>query len=150
MDISVSSLPVQVLPPVNFTLTVSALAQVLLHWEPNPAQEQNNSTIRYDVKILSPVPEEVREKNKPRSLRGPNPCCSLLSKHIWELQGFPLSHPHGHSSAGTSLGNCTEGRMDPGFEYWLPIQLSSLNSPQCLAQALQVPYSASQALLVFI
>ncbi|NWH87207.1 IL5RA protein, partial [Aegithalos caudatus] len=49
---------VQVLPPVNFTLTVSALAQVLLHWEPNPAQEQNNSTIRYEVKILSPVPEE--------------------------------------------------------------------------------------------
>ncbi|NXQ30821.1 IL5RA protein, partial [Alaudala cheleensis] len=49
---------VQVLPPVNFTLTVSALAQVLLHWEPNPAQEQNNSTIRYDVRILSPVPEE--------------------------------------------------------------------------------------------
>ncbi|NWT98798.1 IL5RA protein, partial [Urocynchramus pylzowi] len=49
---------VQVLPPVNFTLTVSALAQVLLHWEPNPAQEQSNSTIIYDVKILSPVPEE--------------------------------------------------------------------------------------------
>uniref|UniRef100_A0A8C9NF82 Interleukin 5 receptor subunit alpha n=1 Tax=Serinus canaria TaxID=9135 RepID=A0A8C9NF82_SERCA len=47
-----------VLPPVNFTLTVSALAQVLLQWEPNPAQEQNNSTIRYDVKILSPEPEE--------------------------------------------------------------------------------------------
>ncbi|NWI46723.1 IL5RA protein, partial [Picathartes gymnocephalus] len=49
---------VQVFPPVNFTLTVPALAQVLLHWEPNPAQEQNNSTIRYHVKILSPVPEE--------------------------------------------------------------------------------------------
>ncbi|NXS28428.1 IL5RA protein, partial [Pomatostomus ruficeps] len=50
---------VQVFPPVNFTLTVSALAQVLLHWKPNPAQEQSNSTtIRYDVKILSPVPEE--------------------------------------------------------------------------------------------
>ncbi|CAN8186264.1 unnamed protein product [Coccothraustes coccothraustes] len=49
---------VQVLPPVNFTVTVSALAQVLLHWEPNPAQEENNSTIRYDVKILSPEPEE--------------------------------------------------------------------------------------------
>ncbi|NXB99926.1 IL5RA protein, partial [Orthonyx spaldingii] len=49
---------VQLFPPVNFTLTVSALAQVLLHWKPNPAQEQTNSTIRYDVKILSPVPEE--------------------------------------------------------------------------------------------
>lgn len=64
MGISVSSLPVLVLPPVNFTLRVSALAQVLLQWEPNPAQEQNHSTIRYDVKILSPVPEEVREKKK--------------------------------------------------------------------------------------
>ncbi|XP_064012240.1 interleukin-5 receptor subunit alpha [Pogoniulus pusillus] len=49
---------VQLLPPVNFTLTVSALAQVLLHWKPNPKQQQRNYTIRYDVKILSPVPEE--------------------------------------------------------------------------------------------
>lgn len=79
MDISVFSLPVQVLPPVNFTLTVCALAQVLLHWEPNPAQEQNNSTIRYDVEILSPEPEEVREKNKSRMLRMLN---SLLFSFI--------------------------------------------------------------------
>ncbi|NWR44769.1 IL5RA protein, partial [Regulus satrapa] len=53
---------VQVLPPVNFTLTVSALAQVLLRWEPNPAQEHNNSTLRYDVKILRPVLEEYDTK----------------------------------------------------------------------------------------
>ncbi|NWX33799.1 IL5RA protein, partial [Notiomystis cincta] len=59
---------VQVLPPVNFTLTVSALAQVLLHWKPNPAQEQSNSTIRYDVKILSPVPEEY-DTARTRSVR---------------------------------------------------------------------------------
>ncbi|NXT62101.1 IL5RA protein, partial [Chaetops frenatus] len=59
---------VQVLPPVNFTLTVPALAQVLLHWEPNPAQEQNNSTIRYHVKILSPVPEEY-DTSRTRSVR---------------------------------------------------------------------------------
>ncbi|NWS27432.1 IL5RA protein, partial [Polioptila caerulea] len=59
---------VQVLPPVNFTLTVSALAQVLLQWEPNPAQEQNNSTIRYDVEILSPAPEEYDTK-RTRSVR---------------------------------------------------------------------------------
>ncbi|NXU45025.1 IL5RA protein, partial [Drymodes brunneopygia] len=68
MVISVFSLPVQVLPPVNFTLTVSALAQVLLHWEPNPAQERNNSTIRYEVKILSPVPEEY-DTRRTRSVR---------------------------------------------------------------------------------
>ncbi|XP_064930664.1 interleukin-5 receptor subunit alpha isoform X1 [Columba livia] len=59
---------VQVFPPVNFTLTVSSLAQVLLHWEPNPNQEQKNYTIRYDVKILSPVPEEYDTK-KTHSIR---------------------------------------------------------------------------------
>ncbi|NXP55586.1 IL5RA protein, partial [Heliornis fulica] len=53
---------VQVFPPVNFTLTVSALAQVLLHWKPNPRQELKNYTVRYDVKILSPVPEEYDTK----------------------------------------------------------------------------------------
>ncbi|XP_017682544.1 PREDICTED: interleukin-5 receptor subunit alpha isoform X2 [Lepidothrix coronata] len=59
---------VQVFPPVNFTLTVSALAQVLLHWEPNPAQDQKNDTIRYEVKILSPVPEEY-DTRKTHSVR---------------------------------------------------------------------------------
>ncbi|NXY21508.1 IL5RA protein, partial [Atrichornis clamosus] len=59
---------VQVFPPVNFTLTVSALAQVLLHWKPNPAQEHKNYTIRYDVKILSPEPEEYDTK-KTHSVR---------------------------------------------------------------------------------
>lgn len=60
VNIFVFSRTVEVFPPVSFTLTVSALAQVLLHWKPNPNQEQKNYTIRYDVKILSPVPEEVR------------------------------------------------------------------------------------------
>ncbi|XP_030314531.1 interleukin-5 receptor subunit alpha [Calypte anna] len=59
---------VQVFPPVNFTLTVSALAQVLLQWKPNPNQEQKNYTIRYDVKILSPVPEEY-DTRKTHSIR---------------------------------------------------------------------------------
>uniref|UniRef100_A0A8C2U8P5 Interleukin 5 receptor subunit alpha n=1 Tax=Coturnix japonica TaxID=93934 RepID=A0A8C2U8P5_COTJA len=49
---------VQVFPPVNLTLTVSALAQVLLSWKPSPDQEQKNYTIRYDVKILTPLFEE--------------------------------------------------------------------------------------------
>ncbi|XP_035193606.1 interleukin-5 receptor subunit alpha isoform X1 [Oxyura jamaicensis] len=53
---------VQVFPPVNFTLTVSALARVLLRWKPNPNQEQKNYTIRYDVKILAPVSEEYDTK----------------------------------------------------------------------------------------
>lgn len=59
-NIFVFFLTVQVFPPINFTLTVSALAQVLLSWKPSPNQEQKNYTIRYDVKILTPVFEEVR------------------------------------------------------------------------------------------
>ncbi|NXG25520.1 IL5RA protein, partial [Grallaria varia] len=58
----------EVFPPVNFTLTVCALAQVLLRWEPNPDQEQKNHTVRYDVKILSPVPEEY-DTRRTRSVR---------------------------------------------------------------------------------
>ncbi|XP_062441134.1 interleukin-5 receptor subunit alpha isoform X3 [Rhea pennata] len=59
---------VQVFPPVNFTLTVSALAEVFLHWKPNPNQEQKNYTIRYDVEIITPVSEEYDTK-KTRSFR---------------------------------------------------------------------------------
>ncbi|NXN99323.1 IL5RA protein, partial [Rhinopomastus cyanomelas] len=59
---------VQVLPPVNFTLTVSALAQVRLQWTPNPNQELKNYKVSYNVKILSPVPEEYDTK-KTHSVR---------------------------------------------------------------------------------
>ncbi|XP_067396426.1 interleukin-5 receptor subunit alpha [Emydura macquarii macquarii] len=46
---------IQVLPPANFTLTVTALAKILLQWKPNPDQEQKNYTVRYDVEIMTPV-----------------------------------------------------------------------------------------------
>ncbi|EMP34414.1 Interleukin-5 receptor subunit alpha [Chelonia mydas] len=53
---------IQVLPPVNFTLTVSALAEVLLQWKPNPDQEEKNYTIRYDVEIMTPERDEYDTK----------------------------------------------------------------------------------------
>ncbi|NWU98548.1 IL5RA protein, partial [Upupa epops] len=59
---------VQPFPPVNFTLTVSALAQVRLQWQPNPNQEQKDYEVRYNVRILSPVPEEYDTK-KTHSVR---------------------------------------------------------------------------------
>uniref|UniRef100_A0A674K2R7 Interleukin 5 receptor subunit alpha n=1 Tax=Terrapene triunguis TaxID=2587831 RepID=A0A674K2R7_9SAUR len=46
-------LGIQVLPPVNFTVTVSALAEVLLQWKPNPDQEKND-TVKYEVDIMTP------------------------------------------------------------------------------------------------
>ncbi|XP_074813627.1 interleukin-5 receptor subunit alpha [Natator depressus] len=59
---------IQVLPPVNFTLTVSALAEVLLQWKPNPDQEEKNYTIRYDVEIMTPE-REVYDTKKTCSTR---------------------------------------------------------------------------------
>uniref|UniRef100_A0A7M4FC15 Interleukin 5 receptor subunit alpha n=1 Tax=Crocodylus porosus TaxID=8502 RepID=A0A7M4FC15_CROPO len=53
---------IQVLPPVNFTLTVTALAEVLLHWKPNPDQHQNYTVI-YEVEIITPVQEEYNTKH---------------------------------------------------------------------------------------
>ncbi|XP_039338923.1 interleukin-5 receptor subunit alpha-like isoform X2 [Mauremys reevesii] len=52
---------IQVLPPVNFTLTVSALAEVLLQWKPNPDQEKNY-TVEYNVEILTPEREPYETK----------------------------------------------------------------------------------------
>uniref|UniRef100_A0A8C0IWZ1 Interleukin 5 receptor subunit alpha n=1 Tax=Chelonoidis abingdonii TaxID=106734 RepID=A0A8C0IWZ1_CHEAB len=51
----------QILPPVNFTLTVSALAEVLLQWKPNPDQEKNH-TVEYNVEIMTPEWEPYETK----------------------------------------------------------------------------------------
>ncbi|XP_051010968.1 interleukin-5 receptor subunit alpha [Acomys russatus] len=46
------------LPPVNFTIKAIGLAQVLLHWHPNPDQEQRNIDLQYYVKISAPQEDE--------------------------------------------------------------------------------------------
>ncbi|XP_037685269.1 interleukin-5 receptor subunit alpha isoform X2 [Choloepus didactylus] len=51
------------LPPVNFTIKVTGLAQVLLNWEPNPDQEQRNVNLEYQVKIHAPQEDDYETKN---------------------------------------------------------------------------------------
>uniref|UniRef100_A0A8I3NXY4 Interleukin 5 receptor subunit alpha n=1 Tax=Canis lupus familiaris TaxID=9615 RepID=A0A8I3NXY4_CANLF len=51
------------LPPTNFTITVIGLAQVLLHWEPNPDQEPNNVELGYHVRINAPQEEDYETRN---------------------------------------------------------------------------------------
>ncbi|XP_031238655.1 interleukin-5 receptor subunit alpha isoform X1 [Mastomys coucha] len=46
------------LPPVNFTIKATGLAQVLLHWDPNPDQEQRHVDLEYHVKINAPQEDE--------------------------------------------------------------------------------------------
>lgn len=50
---------VLLLPPVNFTIKATGLAQVRLHWDPNPDQEQSNFDLQYHVKINAPQEDDV-------------------------------------------------------------------------------------------
>ncbi|KAF5921065.1 hypothetical protein HPG69_014180 [Diceros bicornis minor] len=58
-----SDTTVVLLPPVNFTIKVTGLAQVLLRWEPNPDQEQRNVKLGYRVKINAPQEEDYETRN---------------------------------------------------------------------------------------
>ncbi|XP_004629605.1 interleukin-5 receptor subunit alpha [Octodon degus] len=51
------------LPPMNFTIQVTGLAQVLLHWEPNPDQDQKNINLKYHVKINASQEEDYETRN---------------------------------------------------------------------------------------
>ncbi|XP_033612988.1 interleukin-5 receptor subunit alpha isoform X2 [Fukomys damarensis] len=51
------------LPPVNFTIKVTGLAQVLLSWEQNPNQGQTIATVKYHVKINTPQEEDYETRN---------------------------------------------------------------------------------------
>ncbi|XP_045847438.1 interleukin-5 receptor subunit alpha isoform X2 [Meles meles] len=51
------------LPPTNFTINVIGLAQVLLHWEPNPDQQPENVELGYHVRINAPQEEDYETRN---------------------------------------------------------------------------------------
>ncbi|NP_001166596.1 interleukin-5 receptor subunit alpha precursor [Cavia porcellus] len=51
------------LPPINFTIKVTGLAQVVLCWEPNPNQGQKNVNLNYHVKINTPQEEDYETRN---------------------------------------------------------------------------------------
>nr|XP_048294457.1 interleukin-5 receptor subunit alpha isoform X4 [Myodes glareolus] len=53
---------VLLLPPVNFTIKATGIAQVLLHWDPNPDQEQSNVELRYHVKIHAPQEDDYNTR----------------------------------------------------------------------------------------
>nr|KAF6474467.1 interleukin 5 receptor subunit alpha [Rousettus aegyptiacus] len=46
------------LPPANFTVTATGLAQVLLRWEPSPDQERRSIKLGYHVKINGPQEDD--------------------------------------------------------------------------------------------
>uniref|UniRef100_H0WVI9 Interleukin 5 receptor subunit alpha n=1 Tax=Otolemur garnettii TaxID=30611 RepID=H0WVI9_OTOGA len=51
------------LPPVNFTIKVTGLAQVLLRWELNPDQKPRSVNPEYHVKINAPQEDDYETRN---------------------------------------------------------------------------------------
>ncbi|XP_004715973.2 interleukin-5 receptor subunit alpha [Echinops telfairi] len=103
------------LPPVNFTIKITGLAQVLLHWEPNPHQEQRNAILGYAVRINAPEEDDYETRDTESQ------CVTVLHKGFsasvqtiyWDEHSLPasswvsaeLKDPPG--SPGTSILNLT-------------------------------------------
>ncbi|KAM5315050.1 interleukin-5 receptor subunit alpha isoform 2-T2 [Glossophaga mutica] len=54
------------LPPVNFTIKVTSLAQVLLSWKPNPDQERRGAQLGYHLRIHAPQDDDYELKHTAR------------------------------------------------------------------------------------
>ncbi|XP_075406989.1 interleukin-5 receptor subunit alpha [Tenrec ecaudatus] len=103
------------LPPVNFTIKITGLSQVLLHWEPNPHQEQRNVVLGYAVRINAPEEDDYETRDTESQ------CVAVLHKGFsasvqtiyWDKPSLPasswvsaeLKDPPG--SPGTSILNLT-------------------------------------------
>ncbi|XP_053785246.1 interleukin-5 receptor subunit alpha [Desmodus rotundus] len=54
------------LPPVNFTIKVTGLAQVLLSWKPDPDQERGRAQLGYHLRVHSPQDDDYEIKSTAR------------------------------------------------------------------------------------
>ncbi|XP_008072691.1 interleukin-5 receptor subunit alpha [Carlito syrichta] len=122
------------LPPVNFTIKVTGLAQVLLHWEPNPDREQRNVNLEYQVKINAPQEDDYETRNTESK------CVTILHKGfsasvrtiLWNDHSLLASNwvfaelqvPQG--SPGTSIVNltCTTNTVADNGMHLRPYQVS--------------------------
>uniref|UniRef100_A0A8C9DSB0 Interleukin 5 receptor subunit alpha n=1 Tax=Prolemur simus TaxID=1328070 RepID=A0A8C9DSB0_PROSS len=122
------------LPPVNFTIKVTGLAQVLLHWEPNPDQKPRNVNLEYRVKINAPQEDDYETRNTKSK------CVTILHRGfsasvqtiLWRGPSLlasswvsaELKAPPG--SPGTSIVNltCTTNTVADNYTHLRPYQVS--------------------------
>ncbi|XP_005365014.1 interleukin-5 receptor subunit alpha [Microtus ochrogaster] len=125
---------VLLLPPVNFTIKATGLAQVLLQWDPNPDQEQSNVDLQYHVKINAPQEDDYSTRKTDSKYVAPlhdgfaASVRSILKRsHIFlasswvsaELKASP-------GSSGTSVMNltCTTNTVVSSHTHLRPYQVS--------------------------
>ncbi|XP_045385680.1 interleukin-5 receptor subunit alpha isoform X2 [Lemur catta] len=122
------------LPPVNFTIKVTGLAQVLLYWEPNPDQKPRNVNLEYRVKINAPQEDDYETRNTKSK------CVTILHRGfsasvqtiLWRGPSLlasswvsaELEAPPG--SPGTSVVNltCTTNTAADNYTHLRPYQVS--------------------------
>nr|XP_042130607.1 interleukin-5 receptor subunit alpha isoform X2 [Peromyscus maniculatus bairdii] len=121
-------------PPVNFTVKAIGLAQVLLHWAPNPDQEQRNVDLQYHVKISVPQEDEYNTRKTESKYVAPlhdgfaASVRSILRRSHSSLASSwvsaELKAPSG--SSGTSVMNltCTTNTVVSSHTHLRPYQVS--------------------------
>ncbi|XP_034368336.1 interleukin-5 receptor subunit alpha [Arvicanthis niloticus] len=122
------------LPPVNFTIKAIGLAQVLLHWDPNPHQEQRHADLVYHVKINAPQEDEYDTKTTESKRVSPlhegfaASVRTILKRNRLDLASSwvsaELRAPPG--SSGTSVMNltCTTNTVLSSHTHLRPYQVS--------------------------
>ncbi|EDL91469.1 interleukin 5 receptor, alpha [Rattus norvegicus] len=120
------------LPPVNFTIKATGLAQVLLHWDPNP--DQAPVDLEYHVKINVPQEDEYDTKNTESKCVTPlhegfaasvrTILKSIHSPLASSWVSAELKAPPG--SSGTSVMNltCTTNTVKSSHTHFRPYQVS--------------------------
>ncbi|KAM5315051.1 interleukin-5 receptor subunit alpha isoform 3-T3 [Glossophaga mutica] len=68
------------LPPVNFTIKVTSLAQVLLSWKPNPDQERRGAQLGYHLRIHAPQDDDYELKHTARKYGSQTEECRQYSQ----------------------------------------------------------------------
>ncbi|XP_032146404.1 interleukin-5 receptor subunit alpha isoform X3 [Sapajus apella] len=125
---------IALLPPVNFTIKVTGLAQVLLHWEPNPDQEQRNVNLEYQVKINAPKEDDYETRITESN------CVTILHQGFSASVRTILQNDHSFlasswvsaevqappGSPGTSAVNltCTTNTTADNYSHLRPYQVS--------------------------
>ncbi|KAF6099533.1 interleukin 5 receptor subunit alpha [Phyllostomus discolor] len=106
---------VSLLPPVNFTIKVTGLAQVLLSWKPNPEQERKGVQLGYHLRVHTPQDDDFELKHTGRRYEAAlhRGFSASVRTILWERRPSPASRwvsaelraPPG--SPGTSAVNLT-------------------------------------------
>ncbi|ERE66511.1 interleukin-5 receptor subunit alpha [Cricetulus griseus] len=125
---------VLLLPPVNFTIKATGLAQVRLRWDPHPDQEQRDVDLQYHVKINAPREDEYNTRKTESKYVAPlhDGFAASVRSILWRSHSLLASSwvsaelKASPGSSGTSVINltCTTNTVLSSHTHLRPYQVS--------------------------